>query len=140
MNPIVNRKAKFDYVFLETYTSGICLLGSEVKSIKEGKVNLIDSYCILDVSGMILKNMDIPTRSGSFQHEPKRDRRLLLRKKELKKIDSSLGRGLTIIPIKIFTNPKGKIKMEIAICRGKKNYDKREDIKRREAEREIKSS
>jgi SsrA-binding protein len=138
MQAIVNRKAKFEYHFLETYTAGIELIGSEVKSIRDGKVNMVDSYCIFDKGELWVKGLGITPGLGSFQHDPTRDKKLLLKKKELKKLSSSLDKGLTIIPIKIFNNEKNRLKMEIALAKGKKLYDKRESIKERDLQRELK--
>ena len=138
MQAIVNRKAKFEYHFLETYTAGIELIGSEVKAIRDGKVNMVDSYCIFDKGELWVKGLGITPGPGSFQHDPTRDKKLLLKKKELKKLSSSLDKGLTIIPIKIFNNEKNRLKMEIALAKGKKLYDKRESIKERDLQRELK--
>lgn len=137
MQAIVNRKAKFDYSFLETYTCGISLKGSEVKSIRVGNVSMVDSYCIFDRNELWIKGLNITPGASSFQHDPLRDKKLLLKKKELRKLEGSLLKGLTIIPIKIFTNERNLIKIEIALAQGKKNYDKREDIKKRDTEREL---
>jgi SsrA-binding protein len=137
MQAIVNRKAKFDYSFLETYTCGISLKGSEVKSIRVGNVSMVDSYCIFDRNELWIKSLNITPGASSFQHDPLRDKKLLLKKKELRKLEGSLLKGLTIIPIKIFTNERNLIKIEIALAQGKKNYDKREDIKKRDTEREL---
>jgi SsrA-binding protein len=136
MQEIVNRKARFNYTFLETFTAGISLLGSEVKSIQEGGVTMVDSYCIIYEGEIWAKSLNISVRLGSFQHDPSRDKKLLLKKKEIKKLQTSLDKGITIVPVKIFKNQKGRIKMEIALAKGKKNYDKREDIKKRDLERE----
>lgn len=138
MQSIVNRKARFEYLFLETYTAGISLIGSEVKSIREGKVNMVDSYCIFDKDELWVKGLGITPGPGSFQHDPMRDKKLLLKKKELKKLKNSLDKGITIIPIKIFCNEKNRLKMEIALAKGKKLYDKRETIKNRDLDRELK--
>jgi SsrA-binding protein len=137
MVSIFNRKAKFDYTFLETYTAGISLLGSEVKSIKELNVSLVDSFCYINSGELWIKALQITPRLGSFQHDPNRDKKLLLKKREIRKIQSSLDKGITIIPTKIFTNERGKIKIEIALAKGKKSYDKRETIKQRDVEREM---
>ena len=135
---IINRKAKFDYFFIEKFSAGISLLGSEVKSIKELKVNLVDSFCYISKGEMWIKSLEISIRPGSFQHDPKRDKKLLLKKKEIQKIQSSSDKGTTIIPIRIYQNEKGKIKVEIALAKGKKNWDKREAIKERDLSREMK--
>jgi SsrA-binding protein len=138
MQSIVNRKARFEYSFIDTYTAGICLLGTEVKAIRDGKASMVDTYCIFDKNELWVKGLAITPGTGSFQHEPLRDKKLLLRKKELKKLRSTLDRGLTIIPIKIFVDERNRIKLEIALAKGKKLYDKRESIKERDIERDLK--
>jgi SsrA-binding protein len=137
MQSIVNRKARFEYTFIDTYTAGICLIGSEVKAIKDGRASMVDTYCIFNNEELWVKGLGITPGPGSFQHEALRDKKLLLRKKELKKLRSSLDKGLTIIPVKIFVNEKNRLKMEIALARGKKLYDKRESIKERDIERDM---
>ena len=137
MQSIVNRKARFEYSFIDTYTAGICLLGTEVKAIRDGKASMVDTYCIFDKNELWVKGLAITPGTGSFQHEPLRDKKLLLRKKELKKLRSTLDRGLTIIPIKIFVDERNRIKLEIALAKGKKLYDKRESIKERDVERDL---
>lgn len=136
MQSIVNRKARFEYTFIDTYTAGICLIGSEVKAIKDGRASMVDTYCIFNNDELWVKGLGITPGPGSFQHEPLRDKKLLLKKKELKKLRSSLDKGLTIIPVKIFVNEKNRLKMEIALAKGKKLYDKRESIKERDIDRE----
>jgi SsrA-binding protein len=137
MKSILNRKAKFEYTFIDTYTAGICLLGTEVKAIKSGKTSMVDSYCIFNNGELWVKGLGITPGPGSFQHEAFRDRKLLLRKKELKKLSSSLDKGLTIIPVKIFSDERNRLKMEIALAKGKKLYDKRESIKKKDIERDL---
>ena len=138
MQSIVNRKAKFEYLFLETYVAGVALIGSEVKAIRDGKVNMVDAYCIFDKGELWVKGLGITPGPGSFQHDPMRDKKLLLKRRELRKLGSSLDKGLTIIPIKIFCKEKNRLKMEIALAKGKKLYDKREAIKSRDLDREMK--
>ena len=133
---IRNRKASFDYFFLEEFIAGIELFGSEVKSILAGKISIVDCFCYLENKEIFVKGINI-TPMGSFSHEPLRKRKLLLKRKEINKIERELTVGLTITVKRIFTNERGKIKAEIAISKGKKNYDKRNSIKEREAEREI---
>jgi len=135
---IENRKARFDYEFLETWTAGIILVGSEVKSIREGKVSLVDTFCTfvqyeLWVHGMVIT----PIREG--MHKPIVSRKILLKKKELDKLERSMRDGMTIIVSKLFS-VNGRIKAEIVLARGKKNYDKRETIKARDIDRETKRS
>lgn len=137
---IVNRKAKFNYEFLETYKAGIVLTGTEIKSIKEGKVNMGDSFCYLRNGEMWLKNLHISLYNfGSYaNHEPLRLRKLLLTKKELQKLEGKIKeKGLTLIPYKIFFNERGLAKMEIVLAKGKKSFDKRESIKERDTQKEI---
>lgn len=140
MQAIINRKAKFDYTFLETYTCGICLKGSEVKSIRAGNVSMADSYCLFDKGELWLKGLNIAQTIKGSNHDPLQDRKLLLKKKELKKLESNLLKGLTIIPIKIFLSERAKIKVEIALSKGKKDYDKRQDIKKKDIEREMRKN
>ena len=137
---IFNRKAKFDYEFIDKYTAGICLVGSEVKAIRDSRVSMVDSFCFFIENELWIKNAIITPGLNSFQHEPARDRKLLLKRKELKKLKGALDPGLTIIPIRIFTSERNVIKVEIALCKGKKNYDKRQTIKERDIEREIRGS
>jgi SsrA-binding protein len=137
---IRNKKASFEYSFLTSYKAGIMLTGTEVKAIREGKATLSDSFCIFENGELWLKNMHISEyKQGSYNnHEPKRMRKLLLNKSELQKIQSKLKeKGTTIIPIQLFFNERGIAKVEIALARGKKMFDKREDIKKKDIEREI---
>ena len=136
---IVNRKAKFEYEILDTYVAGIVLQGSEVKSIRNGRCNISDSFCIVDNNEVILKNCHISKYdSDKFtNHEELRDRKLLLTKKEILKLkEKSQITGITIIPLKLFLQ-HNLIKVEIGLCKGKKLYDKRESIKERDIEREL---
>lgn len=134
---ILNRKAKFEYEFLDTYTAGIQLVGTEVKSIRSGKVSLVDCFCMFVDGELYLKNLVVNSENSHFSHTPNRDRKLLLNRKELKKLNKDLIDGLTIIPYKIFTNQKGLIKVEVILARGKKLHDKRETIKNRDIQKEI---
>ena len=134
---ILNRKAKFEYEFLDTYTAGIQLVGTEVKSIRSGKVSLVDCFCMFVDGELYLKNLVVNSDTTHFSHIPNRDRKLLLNRKELKKLNKDLIDGLTIIPYKIFTNQKGLIKVEVVLARGKKLHDKRETIKNRDIQKEI---
>lgn len=129
---IVNRKAKFNFEFIDSYKAGIVLTGTEIKSIKEGKVNMSDSFCYFKNGELWLKNLHISMYNfGSYaNHEPLRLRKLLLTKKELRKLEGKIKeKGLTIIPYKIFFNERGLAKMEINLAKGKKSYDKRESLK-----------
>ena len=137
---ITNRKAKFNYEFIDTYKAGMVLTGTEIKSIKEGKVNLGDSFCYLRNGELWMKNLHISEyKNGSYaNHEPMRLRKLLLNKKEIRKLEGKIKeKGLTIIPYKLFFNERGIAKIEIALARGKKSYDKRETIKERDTQKEI---
>lgn len=136
---IVNRKVRYEYNILENYTAGIVLQGSEVKSIKSGKANIGDAYCVITNGEVWLKNSHVSKYdSDKFtNHEEKRDRKLLLNKKEIRRLTSDVQNpGYTIIPLKMFIM-KGKIKVEIGLCKGKKDYDKRESIKERDSKREL---
>ena len=133
-----NRKARHDYQILETFEAGMILIGSEVKSLREGKVNLKDSYARVDRGEVYLLNAHISPYSAAsqFGHEPERPRKLLLHREEIEKLTGKVNeRGLTVIPLKIYFR-NGRAKVEIALGRGKRAYDKRETIKRREAQRE----
>ena len=136
---IINRKARHEYNILENYTAGIVLQGSEVKSIKAGKANIGVAYCVITNGEVWLKNSHVSKYdSDKFtNHEEKRDRKLLLNKKEIRRLTSDVQNpGYTIIPLKMFIM-KGKIKIEIGLCKGKKDYDKRESIKERDSKREL---
>lgn len=137
---INNKKAHFLFNLLQTYTAGIQLTGTEVKSIREGKASLADGFCTFINGELYLKNLHISEfKQGSYNnHEPKRMRKLLLNKSELQKIFSKVKeKGITIIPTKIFFNERGYAKIEIALAKGKKMYDKRDDLKKKEAKREM---
>lgn len=140
MIEIQNRKAKFDYEILETFETGIVLKGTEIKSIRLGKANLKDSYCIIKNNEIFILNMHISSYEfgNIFNHEETRTRKLLMHKKEILKLKNNLQlNGLTIIPLKLYFK-KNKAKLLIALARGKHNYDKRETIKKRDEERAIK--
>jgi SsrA-binding protein len=137
---IKNKRATFDYELLETFTTGLVLTGTEIKSIRLGKASLVDTYCIMERGELWVKNMYIAEYFyGTYNnHTARRDRKLLLTKRELKKIDGSAkNSGFTIIPTRLFINGKGLTKLVIAIAKGKKEYDKRESIKHRDDKREI---
>lgn len=138
---IKNKKASFQYYLIDTYTAGIVLLGTEIKSIREGKVSFVDSYCTLIEGELWLKGLHISeyTMGGHYNHEPRRDRKLLLKRSELRRIENKYQeKGLTIVPLSVFINEKGIAKVVIAIAKGKKLYDKREAIKKRDIERDSK--
>lgn len=136
---IKNRKAGFEFAFLEKHIAGIQLTGTEIKSIRLGMANLSDAYCIFSNGELWVKNLHISEyKEGTYNnHDPKRDRKLLLKKQELKKLSGKLiDKGLTIIPIALFINDRGFAKLEIALSKGKKSFDKREDIKEKDIKRE----
>ena len=137
---IRNKKASHDYEFLEKFVAGIKLTGTEIKSIRLGKAALADSYCFFSDGEIFIKGMHIAEYwwGNLNNHDPLRERKLLLTKRELKRIDRKVKEtGLTIIVIKVFVNEKGLAKAEIAISKGKKEYDKRQTIKSRDADREL---
>ena len=137
---IRNKKASFEYNFISNYKAGIMLTGTEIKSIRDGKASLNEAFCIFMEEGLWIKNMHIAEYShGSYNnHEPKRLRKLLLNKAELLKLQSKMKeKGNTIVPIQLFFNERGIAKIEIALARGKKMFDKREDIKKRDVQREM---
>ena len=132
---IKNKRASFDYEFIETYTAGIVLTGTEIKSIRLGKASLVDTYCYFVRGELWVKNMHIAEYFyGSYNnHVARRERKLLLSKKELRKLqDAEKNPGFTIVPTRLYINEKGLAKLVIAIAKGKKMYDKRQSIKERE--------
>lgn len=138
---ISNRKAYHDYYFEATYTAGIVLSGTEIKSLRSGKASFVDSYCVFHKGELFVKSLHISEYAfGTYtNHEPLQERKLLLTKRELRKLESKTKeKGYSIIPLRIFINEKGLAKMEIGLGRGKKNFDKRETIKKRETERSVK--
>jgi SsrA-binding protein len=134
---IINRKVSHEYFFVDTFVVGVKLMGSEVKSIRDGKVSLVDAYCYFNEGELYVKGMNIPEYRQSYTHEPIRDRKLLMKKKELVKLQKELIKGLTIVPYKLFTNDRGLIKMEIVLSKGKKLYDKKESLKEKDIKREM---
>ena len=139
MIEILNRQAKFNYEILETLEAGIVITGTEIKSLKNGNANIKDSYAIVKNDEIFLLNMHISqyTEGNIFNHEETRTRKLLLHKKEILKLKNKIDlNGFTIVPLKIYF-VKRHAKVLIGLARGKKNYDKREDIKKRDVEREI---
>ena len=135
---ILNREAKFNYFIIDEVECGIALLGTEIKSIRNGKANLKDSYAIIRKNEVYLLNMNISEyKEGNiFNHEPNRTRKLLLHKKEIIKIKKEIEQdGFTLVPLKLYF-VKNKAKILLGICKGKKNFDKRETIKQRELKRE----
>ena len=137
---IKNRRASFDYEILERYVAGIQLYGTEIKSIRESKASLVDTYCQFVGRELWVKQMHIAEyRFGSYtNHEAKRDRKLLMTKKELRKLEKQVkDTGKTIIPLRLFINEKGLAKMEIALCQGKHTYDKKQAIAERDTKRSV---
>lgn len=137
---ILNKRAKFDYEIIDRYDAGIVLTGTEIKSIRLGKASIAESFCEFSNSELFVINSNIEEYSFGthYNHKAKSERKLLLNKKELKSLEKDLqNKGLTIIPLRLYINEKGYAKMEIALCRGKKNYDKRESIKDRDSKRDI---
>lgn len=139
---IKNRSAYFEYFIDDKYVAGIALLGTEVKSIRAGKASFNDSYCLFQEGELWIKSLHIAEYSHGTvnNHDPLRDRKLLLNKRELKKWENRLKKekGYTIVPLRLFFNEKNTIKLEIGLAKGKKMHDKRETIKQRDTEREIK--
>ncbi len=137
---ILNKRAKFDYEILDKYEAGIVLTGTEIKSIRLGKASIAESFCEFHNSELFVINSHIEEYlyGTQFNHKTKSDRKLLLQKRELRKLEKDAqNKGLTIVPLRLFTNEKGLAKLEIALCRGKKNYDKRETIKDRDNKRDL---
>ena len=137
---IKNKKASFEYFFVETYTAGIVLTGTEIKSIRHGKASLVDTFCYINNHEVWVKGMNIsPYFYGSFSnHEARRDRKLLLNKREIYKLeDATKQPGYTIVPTLVFIDEHGRAKVAIALCRGKKEYDKRQTLKEKEDRREM---
>jgi len=137
---IKNKKASFQFEIIEKYTAGIVLTGTEIKSIRLGKASFVDTYCHFENNELWVKGLHIAEYDwGTYNnHDPKQERKLLLNRKELNKLQRrSQEKGLTIVALKLFTNEKGLAKLEIALAKGKQMHDKREDIKQKDAKREI---
>jgi SsrA-binding protein len=137
---IKNKKAAFEYFFIEELTAGIVLTGTEIKSIRLGKASLVDTYCTIIQGELWVKGMSIsPYFYGSYNnHELKRDRKLLLTRREIAKLESATKQtGYTIVPTLVWIDEKGHAKMDIALCKGKKAYDKRQTLKEKEDRREM---
>lgn len=135
-----NKKAYHDYFIEETYEAGIVLTGTEIKSVRQGKVSIKESYAKIQNGELILYGMNIsPYEQGNrFNVDPLRERKLLLHKQEIRKlIGYTTMKGLTIVPLKMYINEEGRAKVEVGVARGKKNYDKRDDIAKRDAKRDI---
>jgi len=137
---ILNKKASHDYEFITKYVAGIVLTGTEVKSLRNGRSSLVDAFCFIINGELWAKNVHIAEYEfGSYNnHNPKRDRKLLLKRDELRKLEVKLReKGFTVVVTKLFINDRGWAKIEVAVARGKKEYDKREDIKQKDANREM---
>lgn len=137
---IKNRKAKFEYEFLDKYVAGIKLAGTEIKAIRQGKASIAESFCEFQDHELYVINMHVEEYSHAthFNHDPKSERKLLLQRRELRKLEKEVkNSGLTIIPLRLFINERGLAKMQIALAKGKKLYDKRETIKERESKRRL---
>ena len=137
---IKNKKASFDYEFIEKFVAGVVLVGTEIKSIRMGKVSLVDSYCVFSGNELYVRGLNISAYwwGNLNNHEPLRERKLLLNRKELNKLQRrSKEKGLTIVTTRLFVNEKGLAKLEIALAKGKKEYDKRESIKEKDLRRDM---
>lgn len=137
---IRNKKASYEYHFVDTFVAGIKLTGTEIKSVRSLNVSLQEAYCVVKAGEVFIVKMHIAIyeKGGAYNHEPTRERKLLLHKKEIGKIEKALkDKGLTLIPTKMFVNDRGWAKVEIAVAKGKKLYDKRQDIKSKDTQREL---
>lgn len=137
---IRNKRATFDYEILDVLTAGLVLTGTEIKSLRSGKANLTDSFCIIEKDEAFVRNMHISEyeKGGHYNHDPKRERKLLLNRQEINKWHTKLKeKGLTMVPLKLFINPKGLAKLDVGLARGKKTYDKRESLKEKDAKRQM---
>ncbi|BDD08965.1 SsrA-binding protein [Fulvitalea axinellae] len=137
---IKNRQARYEYSFVDTFVAGMSLFGTEIKSIREAKVNISDAFCVIHKGEVFVRNLHIsPFSEGTHaNHEPMRERKLLLNKKEIRKLESKMDeKGLTVVPTRLFINNKGLAKLEIALAKGKKLHDKRNDIKERDVKRDL---
>ncbi|MGB5188838.1 SsrA-binding protein SmpB [Robiginitalea sp.] len=138
---IKNKRARFDYEFLDTFVAGLVLSGTEIKSIREGKASISESFCDFNEKGelfVINMQVDLYSHGSHYNHQPKAARKLLLQKQELKKLGKAVKTsGITIIPLNLFINERGLAKVKIALARGKKEYDKRETIKDRDSKRTL---
>jgi SsrA-binding protein len=136
----INKRARFEYQFLDSLEAGIMLSGTEVKAVRGGKVNLTDAYCLFEKNELFIRNLHIPEYENGtyFNHDARRTRKLLLQRKELKKWERRVSeKGLTIVPYKMYFTDKGFVKIEIILGRGKKEFDKREAIKEKDNRREM---
>ena len=137
---VKNKRASFDFLLLDKYTAGIVLTGKEIKSIRAGKASLVDTFCFIHNGEVWVKNMYVAEYSyGSYNnHVARRDRKLLLNRKEIRKLQQEMKNpGFTLVPTLLFINKEGRAKVEIYLCRGKKEYDKRQTLKEKEDRREM---
>jgi len=137
---IKNKRAKFEYHLLDTFVAGIQLGGTEIKSIRNGKASILEAFCVVEGNEVFIRNMHIAEYSNAsfYQHKPKADRKLLLNRKEIDKIEKGLEtKGLTVVPLRLFMNDKGLAKLEIALAKGKKLFDKRQDLKEKDDKRSM---
>jgi len=137
---ILNKRARFDYEIIETYTAGIVLTGTEIKSLRLGKANITEGFCEFSNGELFAINTQIEEYAfgNQFNHKAKSERKLLLNRKELKSLERSVDtKGLTIVPLRLYINENGLAKLEIALCRGKKTYDKRESLKAADTKRDL---
>lgn len=138
---ILNKRARFDYEIIETYTAGIVLAGTEIKSIRLGKANITESFCEFNPKNELFAintYIEEYTHGNQFNHKARSERKLLLNKRELKTLAKNVqAKGLTIVPLKLHTTEKGIAKLDIGLCRGKKTYDKRESLKEQDTKRDL---
>jgi len=137
---ILNKRARFDYEIIEKFTAGIVLAGTEIKSIRLGKANITESFCEFNGTELFafFSYIEEYAFGNQFNHKARSERKLLLNKRELKGLSRSVqAKGLTIVPLKLFTNEKGMAKLEIGLCKGKKTYDKRESLKEQDTKRDL---
>jgi SsrA-binding protein len=138
---ILNKRARFDYEIIETYTAGIVLAGTEIKSIRLGKANITESFCEFNADNELFAintYIEEYTHGNQFNHKARSERKLLLNKRELKTLAKNVqAKGLTIVPLKLHTTEKGIAKLDIGLCRGKKTYDKRESLKEQDTKRDL---
>ncbi len=140
MPEVKNKRAAFEYFFLENYECGLQLVGSEVKSLRLGDASITEAFCTFEKDELVVRNMTIQPfeKAKNYGHEPKRDRKLLLHRTELNKLQRKLkDQGVTIVPVRVFFNAKGIAKMDVALAKGKKTYDKRDSLKERDIKRDM---
>lgn len=137
---IKNRRAEFDYLIVDRYVAGIVLTGTEVKSIRAGKASLVDTFCYIHDGEVWVKNMYVAeyARGSCGNHAVRRDRKLLLQKKEIRQLSADTeAPGFTLVPLKLFVDENGRVKMQVGLCRGKKEYDKRQSLREKDDRREM---